>query len=146
VSSAADTAAATPGSPGTVIRDLPPIATLALVSMVLVIVGTIYFAATIGREQHLWIPLALQAVAIVLFAAACVLTIRIESFARRTFFVVAKWALLGYVVIGGMIEFVFIKNDTPAKQLATLTIGLAIFVLDVTLILAFGVARYQPAD
>jgi len=143
LSAAADTA---PSSPGTVIRDLPPVAELALVSMVLVIVGTIYFASTIGREQHLWIPLALQAVAVVLLATACVLTIRIEDFARRTFFVVGKWALLGYLVIGGMIEFVFIRDDTPAKQLATLTIGLVIFVLDVTLILAFGVARYQPAD
>ena len=140
------TAAETPGAPGTVIRDLPPVSELALASMVLVIVATIYFASTIGRTQHLWIPLTLQAVAIVLFLAACVLTSRIDHFARRTFFVVGKWALLGYLVIGGMIEFVFIRNDTPGAQLATLTLGLVIFVLDVTLVLAFGVARYQPAD
>ena len=139
-------AAETRSAPGTVIRDLPPVSGAALTSMVLVIVATIYFAATIGREQHLWIPVALQAIAIVLLVAACAMTSRIEDFARRTFFVVGKWALLGYVVIGGMIEFVFIRNDTPGKQLTVLTIGLVIFVLDVTLILAFGVARYQPAD
>lgn len=143
MSAAADTPTT---SPGTVIRDLPPVSETALASMVLVIVGTIYLAATIGRDQHLWIPLILQAVAVVLLAAACVMTSRIDHFARRTFFVVGKWALLGYVVIGGMIEFVFIRDDTPAAQLATLTIGLVIFVVDVTLILAFGVARYQPED
>jgi len=133
-------------SPGTVIRKLPPIAETAIASMVLVIVGTIYLAATIGRGPSLAIPVGLDVLAALLLVGAAIATSRIEDFAWRIFFVVARWALLGYLVIAGMIEFVFIRDSIPAAQLATLTAGLVLFVLNVTLILAFGVARYQPAD
>ncbi len=142
MSDTADTTAA----PTTVIRKLPPIAEIALASMVLVIVGTIYLAANIANDPSLVIPVALDVVAVVLLLVAVVAVSRISDFAWRTFFVVGRWALLGYLVIAGMIELVFIVDDTPAAQLATLTTGLALFVLDVTLILAFSVARYQPPD
>jgi hypothetical protein len=141
-----DTVPTPSAAPTTVIRKLPPIAETALVSMVLVIIGTIYLAANIANDPSLTIPVVLDVVAIVLLLAAAVVVSRIEDFAWRTFFVVARWAFLGYLVIAGMIELVFIIDDTPAAQLATLTTGLAIFVLDVTLILAFSVARYQPPD
>jgi len=133
-------------APTTVIRKLPPVAETALTSMVLVIIGTIYLAANIANDPSLTIPVALDVAAIVVLLAAAVVTSRIEDFAWRIFFVVARWALLGYLVIAGMIELVFIIDDTPAKQLATLTTGLVVFVLAVTLILAFSVARYQPPD
>jgi hypothetical protein len=131
-------------TPGTVIRKLPPVAGTALASMALVIVGTIYLAANIGRDPSLAIPVALDALAALLLIGAAVMAGRIEGFAWRIFFVVARWALLAYVLIAGMIAFVFVKDNTPAAQLATLTVGLVLFVLDVTLILAFSVARYQP--
>lgn len=136
----------TDGSPGTVIRSLPPIAETALASMVLVIVGTIFLAANISNDPSLVVPVALLAVAVALLFAAVVVTSRIRDFAWGTFALVARWALLGYVVIAGMIAFVFVRDSTPAAQLATLTGGLVVFVLDVTLILAFSVARYQPPD
>ncbi len=133
-------------SPGTVIRKLPPVAEIALASLVLVVIGTIYVAASIGREPNLAIPLGLDAVAIALFLLGSVLTARIDDFAWRIFWVVARWSALGYVVIAGMIEYVFVKDGTPGATLATLTLGLALFVLDVVLILSFSVARYQPAN
>ena len=133
-------------APTTVIRDLPPVAETALLSMVLVISGTIFLAANIANDPSLAIPVALDVVAIVLLLTAGIVASRIDGFAWRIFFVVARWALLGYLVIAGMIEFVFIRDNTPGAQLATLTTGLVIFVLDVTLILAFSVARYQPPD
>ena len=133
-------------TPGTVIRKLPPVAGAALASMVLVIVGTIYLAANIGRDPSLATPVGLDVVAALMLVGAAIVVSRIEDFAWRIFFVVARWALLGYVVIAGMIEFVFIRDNTPAAQLATMTAGLVLFVLDVTLILAFSVARYQPPD
>ena len=136
----------TAAAPTTVIRKLPPIAETALTSMVLVIVGTIYLAANIANDPSLAIPVGLDVVAVVLLLAAIVVVSRLPDFAWRTFFIVARWALLGYLVIAGMIGFVFIIDNTPAAQLATLVAGLAVFVLDVTLILAFSVARYQPPD
>jgi hypothetical protein len=114
--------------------------------MVLVIVGTIYLAANIGSDPSLVVPVLLDAVAAVLLLAAGITAGSIDNFARRTFHVVARWALVGYLVIAGMIEFVFIRDSTPGSQLATLTAGLVIFVLSVTLILAFSVARYQTPD
>ena len=136
----------TTAAPTTVIRKLPPIAETALTSMVLVIVGTIYLAANIANDPSLAIPVGLDVVAVVLLLVAIVVVSRVPDFAWRTFFVVARWALLGYLVIAGMIGFVFIVDNTPAAQLATLVAGLTVFVLDVTLILAFSVARYQPPD
>jgi len=127
-------------------RKLPPIAETALASMVLVIVGTIYLAANIANSPSLAIPVGLDIVAVALLLVAIFVVSRVADFAWRVFFVVARWALLGYLVIAGMIELVFIVDNTPAAQLATLTAGLAVFVLDVTLILAFSVARYQPPD
>jgi drug/metabolite transporter (DMT)-like permease len=141
-----DAAAAPSSTPGTVIRTLPPIAGTALASMVLVIVGTIYLASTIGRDPSLAIPVTLDVIAAVLFVAAAVIASRIDDFAWRIFFVVARWALLGYVVIAGMIAFVFVRDSTPTEQLTVMIAGLVLFVLDVTMILAFSVARYQPPD
>ena len=139
-------AAPTPPAATTVIRQLPPIAEAAVASMVLVIVGTIYLAGNIANDPSLVIPIVLEAVAVAVLLVASVLLRRIEDFAWRTFLVVGRWSLLAYLIIGGMIEFVFIRDSTPAARLATLTVGLAVFVLSVTLILAFSVARYQPAD
>jgi hypothetical protein len=141
-----DAPAAPSTTPGTVIRKLPPIAGTALASMVLVIVGTIYLASTIGRDPSLAVPATLDVIAAALFVGAALIASRIDDFAWRTFFVVARWALLGYVVIAGMIAFVFVRDSTPAQQLAVLIAGLVLFVLDVTMILAFSVARYQPPD
>ena len=136
----------TGSAPTTVIRKLPPIAEMGVASMVLVISGTIYLAANIANDPSLVLPVVLTAAAVVLLLVAVALMSRIAEFAWHTFWLVARWALLGYLVIGGMIELVFILDDTPGAQLAVLTAGLAVFVLSVKMILAFSVARYQPAD
>lgn len=136
----------TAAAPTTVIRRLPPIAEIAVASMVLVIVGTIYLSANISNDPMLGVPIGLVIAAAALLAVAAVALRRLTGFAWGTFNRVARWALVGYLVIAGMIEFVFIRDSTPGARLATLTVMLAVFVLDVTLILAFSVARYQPPD
>jgi hypothetical protein len=48
-----------------------------------------------------------------------------------------------------MIEYVFVADGTPGRPLLVLTLMLAIFAVDIPLILAFSVARYQavgPVD
>jgi hypothetical protein len=45
-----------------------------------------------------------------------------------------------------MIEYAFLRNHTGGEELALLTWGLVLFVLDVPLLLGFGVARFQQPD
>jgi hypothetical protein len=59
---------------------------------------------------------------------------------------VARWALLAYLVIAGMIEFAFIHNHAGGAPLLVLSMMLLMFALDVPLSIGFTVARFaQPA-
>jgi hypothetical protein len=69
---------------------------------------------------------------------------RVRDFAWRTFFVVGGWALAAYLVIAGMLEFVFVLDHTQGGLLIVLTLMLAVYAVNVPLLLAFSVARYQP--
>jgi uncharacterized membrane protein (DUF4010 family) len=76
---------------------------------------------------------------------AAAMLARVRDFAWHTFFVVAGWTLAAYVVIAGMLEFVFVLDHTRGGLLVVLTLILAVFAVDVPLLLGFSVARYQPA-
>jgi hypothetical protein len=66
------------------------------------------------------------------------------------FFEVAKWSLLAYVVIAGMIEYVFLRNHLTGGPLIVLTLSLAVFAVHIPTLVGFTVARYhepeQPDD
>lgn len=124
-------------------RHLPPIAEITVTSMGFVIVGGIYLASHFPRPASLAIPAALLGVAGVLLLTSVVLLARLKDFAWDTFFLVAKWALLAYAVIAGMLAFVFIFDHTWGASLAILLLSLVVFAVDIPLILAFSVARYQ---
>jgi hypothetical protein len=68
---------------------------------------------------------------------------RIQGFAWDRFRQVAGWSLVAYIVIGGMIEYAFVYDHTRGTQLVILTCMLALFVLNVPVLIAFTVARYQ---
>jgi len=70
---------------------------------------------------------------------------RIRPFAWRTFARVYVWALLAYLVIAGMIAYVFILDGTSGAVLAVLLGMLAVYAVDIPLLLAYTVARYQEA-
>jgi hypothetical protein len=123
---------------------LPPVARLATLSLILVVVGGIYMAAQINRSVTLIPPLILAIAASVVLLVDLVLLSRITPFAWSVFFRVFGWALLAYVVIAGILEYVFVYDHTPARQLALFTAMLVIFAVTVPVILAFSVARYQP--
>ena len=56
------------------------------------------------------------------------------------------WALLAYAVIAGILEYVFVYDHTPARLLILFTAMLVLFAIDVPLMLAYSVARWQPLD
>ncbi len=125
--------------------DLPPVAGLAMAVLVLIVAGGIYMAAHVNHPATLIPAVVLAALASGVLVVDVVLLARITPFAWDKFFQVSGWALLAYLVIAGLLEYVFVYDHTPARQLALFTWMLVLFALDIPLILGYSVARYQPA-
>ncbi len=123
----------------------PPIWECGVATLVLVVVTVIYLAAYLPGKPNTVPAYVMLAAASALIVAQLVLIGALSQFSRGSFQLVAGWALAAYVVIGGMIEYVFLRNHTRGEELVLLTWGLAVFILDVPLILGFSVARYQRA-
>ena len=132
-------------TPSALGRRLPPIAELTVISVALMLSGGVYMAAHLPRHPPLAPAVGLLAGGGVLTITAVVLLSRIRPFAWATFFLVARWALLAYVVIAGILGFVFIYDHTRGATLAVLLLTLVVFAFDVPMIVAFTVARYQEA-
>lgn len=128
-------------------RKLPPVAELLVGSMALVIVSGIFLASHLPKRASL-LPVTILLIASgVLVLAAVVAVARLQAFSWRSFFQVWRWAMLAYLVIGGILEFVFLYDHTRGSMLVVFTLSLLIFAVDVPLLLAFSVARYQdPAS
>ena len=129
---------------GEVLRqeDLPPVTQLCMASLALIVAGGIYLASHIPNHVPLTPAIVLLAVSAVLFAINLLLLARVRGFDWDVFFGVAKWALLAYVVIAGMIEYVFLRNHLRGGTLVVLTLSLVIFALHVPTLIGFTVARY----
>ncbi len=124
---------------------LPPVARLATLTLALVVSGGIYMASNYSHSSTL-IPAVVLAVAgAVVLVVNVLLLSRVRPFAWDVFYQVFGWALLAYLVIAGILEFVFIFDHTPNKQLTLFSAMLLLFAVNVPLLLAFSVARYQPA-
>jgi hypothetical protein len=127
-------------------RSLPPVPAVAIAAMMLVIAGGIYVTAFLPRHAPLGPPVGLLAVAAGLLLADVVLLSRVRAFAWTTFFRVGGWTLAAYAIIAGMLEYVFVLDHTRGPLLVVLTLMLLVYAVDIPLLLAFSVARYQPAD
>jgi hypothetical protein len=132
-----------PHSSPVLLRRFPPVAELAVASVALMLSGGIYLAAHLPRRPPLGPAVGLLVAGGVLSVASIGLLVRIRPFAWRTFFLVARWALLAYLVIAGILGFVFVYDHTSGATLAVLILTLVVFALDVPMIIAFTVARYQ---
>jgi hypothetical protein len=119
---------------------------LAGASLALVVIGGIVMAASFPARPALGVPIVLLALSVALLAANGVLLARYRGFAWRTFVLVAKWALLAYLVSAGMIEFSFVHNHAGGAPLLVVTLMLVVFALDVPLLIGFTVARYQTGS
>ena len=124
--------------------ELPPVARLATLTLALVVAGGIYMAAQIGHPATLVPPVVLAIAAGLVLLVNLALLARIKAFAWNKFFQVFRWASVAYLVIAGILEYVFIYDHTPASQLTLFSVMLTMFAIDVPLLLGFSVARYQP--
>jgi len=122
---------------------LPPITAMCMVSMALVLAGGIYLAAHLPRIPPLGPAVGLVVGGAVVLVATGSLLGRVRPFAWQRFFQVARWVLLAYVVIAGLLAYVFINDGTRGGALGLLLASLVIFAVNVPVILGFTVARYE---
>jgi hypothetical protein len=124
-------------------RALPPVLELGVASLICTLAAGIIVAAQVPNSHTLWPAVVLLVIAAGLLVACGMLMIRIRPFAWRPFRQVWQWAMLAYIVIAGMLEYVFIKDQTPNNVLVMLTLLLVAFAVTVPTMLAFSVARFQ---
>jgi len=133
-------------SPGTVVRQLPPVTELLVASLALMLSGGVVMAAHLPGRPPLGVPTGLLVAGAALTAVALVLLSRARPFAWGAFFLVLRWALLAYLVIAGVLMFVFVYDRTSGATLAVLVATLVVFALDVPTVMAFTVARFHEAS
>jgi hypothetical protein len=124
-------------------RRLPPVTELGVLSMALIVAGGISIASQLPGQVPLAIPVLLLAASTLVLIANAALLARVPGFNWDAFFDVAKWALLAYAVIAGMLEFVFVNDGTSGGILVVLTLSLVVYAVHVPLLIGFTVARYQ---
>ena len=124
-------------------RKLPPVTEIGAAAMVAVASGVIFNAAYQPKHAPTAVAVAILLVAAALEVTNLVLLSRIRDFAWARFKQVAGWFLVAYAVIAGMIEFAFVFDHTRGTQLVILTLLLALFMLNVPVLAAFTVARYE---
>ena len=114
-----------------------------MATLILVIIGGIYLSSYLPRRPSLAPAIALAVVAGALLLWNVITLSRLRAFAWDTFFLVGRWALAAYAVVAGMLEYIFALDHTPGGMLVLLTLMLAIFAVNIPLLLAFSVARHQ---
>lgn len=125
---------------------LPPVTQLAMASLGLIVAGGIYLSAHLPRHVPLGPAVALLVASALLLAGNVFALSRVRDFAWDRFFAVAKWSMLGYLVIAGMIEYVFLRNHIRGGSLVVLTLSLAVFSVHVPMLVGFTVARYADSE
>jgi hypothetical protein len=127
-------------------RPLPPVTQLAMASMALIVAGGIYLSAHLPRHVPLGPAIALLGASALLLVANLIALSRVREFAWPRFFQVGRWSLLGYLVIAGMIEYVFVRDHIGGGALVVLTLSLAVFAVHVPMLVGFTVARYADGE
>jgi hypothetical protein len=124
-------------------RTLPPVTELGVVSMALIVAGGISIAAKLPNDVPLTLPVLFLAASSLVMAANLFALSRVDDFNWEAFFDVAKWALVAYAVIAGILEFVFVHDGVSGGVLVVLTLSLVVYAVHVPLLIGFTVARYQ---
>jgi drug/metabolite transporter (DMT)-like permease len=125
---------------------LPPVTEVAVASMILIVIGGIYMASHLPHHAPVVLPIIVLVGSAALIAWNALMLSRVREFSWSTFWLVGRWAILAYIVIGGMLLYVFLKDGTRGSQLLLVTLMLITYAVNVPLLLAFGAARYQPPD
>ena len=129
--------------------DYPPFTQIGMASLALIVAGGIYLSAHLPLHVPLGPAIGLLVASILLLVLNLASLLRIKDFAWPRFFQVAKWTLLAYAIIAGMILYAFLRDHVSGGALVILTLSLIVFMLEVPAMIAFTVARYantQPVE
>ena len=126
-------------------RRLPPVTQLGMLSLALIVAGGIYLSAHLPHHVPLGPAVVLLAASVVVLAANIFVLSRVKDFNWARFFEVGKWSLLAYIVIAGMILYVFLRDNVSGGTLVVLTLSLAVFAVHVPMLVGFTVARYADS-
>jgi hypothetical protein len=124
-------------------RRLPPVTQVGMLSLALIVADGIYLSSHIPNHVSLTPAIILLCASAVLLAGNLVSLARVDGFAWTRFFEIARWALLAYVVVAGMIEYAFLRDHLSGGPLIVLTLSLVVFAVHVPVLIAFTVARYH---
>jgi hypothetical protein len=127
-------------------RSLPPISELAILTIVLVVIGGTFIAGHIPDDVPLLLPTILLIAGYAMLLVNVYLLSRLADFAWTTFRLVFSRSLAGYGVIAGLLTYVFVRDDIPNDVMAFLAAMLVLFALNIPLLFAFSVARYQAPN
>jgi hypothetical protein len=127
-------------------RRLPPVTQIGMTSLALIVAGGIYLAAHLPNHVPLAPAIALLTVSVLLLAGNLVALARVPDFPWSRFFDIAKWALLAYAIIAGMIEYSFLRDHITGGVLVVLTLSLVVFAVHVPVLIGFTVARFDQAE
>jgi hypothetical protein len=127
-------------------RRMPPVTQLGMLSLALIVAGGIYLASHLPHHVPLAPAIALLAASVLLLVLNVGLLVRVSDFLWARFFAVAKWSLLAYAIIAGLIEYTFLENHVRGGPLVVLTLSLVVFALHVPMLIGFTVARYAEPE
>jgi hypothetical protein len=113
-----------------------------MLSLALIVAGGIYLAAHLPNHVSLAPAAVLLVASALLLAGNLAALARVQDFAWGRFFEIARWALLAYLVIAGMIEYAFLRDHLSGGPLVVLTLSLVVFAVHVPVLIGFTVARY----
>ena len=117
-----------------------------MASLALIVAGGIYLSSHIPRHVPLTPAVILLVLSALLLGGNVVALARVRDFPWKRFFEVAKWSLLAYVVIAGLIEYAFLRNHLRGGALIVLTLSLVVFAVHVPMLVGFTVARFDDPD
>ena len=125
---------------------LPPVTQVAMTSLALIVAGGIYLSSHIPKHVSLTAPVVLLVLSALLMGANLVSLARVKEFDWARFFIVARWSLLAYLLIAGLIEYAFLQNHVRGGTLVILTLSLLVFAIHVPTLIGFTVARYVNSE
>lgn len=120
----------------------PPLLVTTMASLALIVTGGIYLASSIPRKPDLAPAVALLGAAGLLSLYSFTAAVMLRRLPRYRFKGVGIRALGAYVVVAGMLEYVFVLDGVRGSLLAVLSLMLVVFALDVPFLIAFTAARY----